>query len=337
MPAPTGQLQRTIAQQRARLLSGDAQLQAIVVKRYQDATKRIEGYITALQQEIASLGQPVDPGKVFALERWTELRRQLMVEVATMLSSTGHDLTQAQADAVRLAVSDAETQITQAASLVKSARVNFAKLPTGAMEDLIGSMQPGSPLFDLFAAVSKNAPEIAEQALTDGLATGQGAAAVADAISKSLSMTSTRAMTIARTELLRSYRSSTLRTYQQNSDVLDGWQWSADLAGACAACLSLHGQIFPVSEGFFPSHPNCRCAAIPVVKGLDPLIQPGSGEDYFAGLSPDEQDNVLGPGGGAAYRAGDVSLGDFVAVRDDPKWGRSYSQGSLRDALKGSR
>jgi SPP1 gp7 family putative phage head morphogenesis protein len=231
-------------------------------------------------------------------------------------------------------LSDAQAQIQGALAIAKGpgAAATFARLPVGAVEDVIGSMQAGSPLHALFASVAMDAPGIAEREIATGLALGQGPQVVADAIAKAINVSTTRAMTIARTSMLNAYRSSTLRSFKE-SGVVPKWQWSASLSErTCGACLYLNGQRFSVDIQFMPNHVNCRCAAIAVVAGLPPLLTPGSGKDYFDGLSPAQQDQILGKAGGQAYRDGDVALSDFLAVDDDPKWGRSYRQSSLAAA-----
>jgi SPP1 gp7 family putative phage head morphogenesis protein len=336
MASAVSQLQTVIQQQRARLLSGDARLQATIAREYTAALKRLDDAVSALQAQIRAEGAAT-PGEVFALDRWAELRRQLTQEITRLSGLTGQTVSQAQAAAAQLGLADAQAQISGALALTKgpSAAATFARLPTGAVEDLVGSMQPGSPLHALFASIATDAPGIAEEAMTTGLTLGQGPQVVADAMAKAINMSATRAMLSARTEMLRAYRSSSLRTYAANQDILDGWTWLCDFGPrTCASCLALAGRVFPLSVQFFPGHPACRCSAAPSLKGLPPLVSPNAGAAYFDGLKPAQQDAILGKSGGIAYRNGDVALSDFIAVRESDVWGKSYSQGSLSSALQ---
>jgi hypothetical protein len=237
-----------------------------------------------------------------------------------------------------LALSDAQAQIQGALAIAKGpgAAATFARLPVGAVEDVIGSMQAGSPLHALFASIATDAPGIAEREIATGLALGQGPQVVADAIARAINVSATRAMLIARTELNRAYRGAALAQYRQAAadGIGDSWVWSASLsASSCPACIFNSGRRFPV-ETPFESHPACRCTPIFEVKGLPPLIKEGSGEEYFNGLDPAQQDRILGSAAaGDAFRAGQVSLGDFVQYRENPVWGNSYQAGSLRSAL----
>jgi SPP1 gp7 family putative phage head morphogenesis protein len=235
-----------------------------------------------------------------------------------------------------LALSDAQAQIQGALAIAKGpgAAATFARLPTSAIQDAIASFQPGSPLYSLFASIATDAPGIAQEAIVSGLALGSGPQVVADAISKAINMSATRAMLNARTQMLNAYRSSSLKQMAESADVLDGWAWSCSLSSnTCAACLAMNGRVFPLSVQWFGAHPACRCGPVAVVKGLPPLVDQNAGAAYFDSLSDGQQDAILGKSGGAAYRNGDVALSDFVSVRESDVWGRSYSQGSLTSAL----
>lgn len=77
----------------------------------------------------------------------------------------------------------------------------------------------------------------------------------------------TRALTIARTEILDASRAAAQLQQQANGDVLAGWIWTADLsARTCPACLSLHGSQHPVSEPGPLGHQQCLTAGA-VVSG----------------------------------------------------------------------
>jgi hypothetical protein len=54
-----------------------------------------------------------------------------------------------------------------------------------------------------------------------------------------------------------------------------------------------------------------------------------SGEDWLRRQDAETQDAILGKQGGAAYRAGEVELRDFVRVDDHPVWGESTRDGGI--------
>ena len=148
-----------------------------------------------------------------------------------------------------------------------------------------------------------------------------------------------RALTISRTEVMRAHREGALATYRANSAYIDGWIWVAGLGiRTCASCWAQHGSEHPLDEPM-ASHPRCRCVAVPKTRswsslgitGMDePEVTPGP--VLFGRLSEERQLEVLGPSKLEAYRRGDVALEDFVARRDDPRWGPSTRAAGLKEA-----
>lgn len=81
-----------------------------------------------------------------------------------------------------------------------------------------------------------------------------------------------KALTIARTETIRSSNMGALDTYLQAG--VERKQWSADGAGTCEICQGLDGIQVRIDGGFEtdggkvdapPAHPNCRCSILPVL------------------------------------------------------------------------
>lgn len=76
---------------------------------------------------------------------------------------------------------------------------------------------------------------------------------------------------------------------------------------------------------------NCRCSSIPIVKGVAPPDRQ-LGSDWLAEQDAATQDGILGKTGGAEYRAGNLAIGDFVALDKNPTWGDSYRAATLGEA-----
>lgn len=142
-----------------------------------------------------------------------------------------------------------------------------------------------------------------------------------------------RALTIARTETLDAYREASRLSQVEHADVLDGWQWQASLGKrTCPACLSMSGQVFPLSTPGPEGHQNCRCARLPVVKswrdlGFDvdePESVLPSSSDYFEGLTAAEQRDILGDTGYDAWKRGDWPMSQWAVKRETPGWRDSY-------------
>jgi SPP1 gp7 family putative phage head morphogenesis protein len=212
------------------------------------------------------------------------------------------------------------------------------RLPSEAFEFLVGFLGDGSPLQARIARMGAEAAEIAEDALTVGIAQGLPPDRIAAFARRRIRGTAAndetprtlRALaTIARTETQRAFSQANLLLYRQNGIERYRWLSSRQPGRTCAACWALDGRIFS-SAAPMPKHVNCRCVAVPVLEGVE---QSPSGPQIFAGLSPGEQDATLGRAGGLAYRDGKLSLDALVRESNSPQWGRSLAAGSLRDAL----
>ena len=107
--------------------------------------------------------------------------------------------------------------------------------------------------------------------LYSGIDSGNGPAALARDIEQVLGMTRSRALTIARTEMLGAYRAANLANFRANSDVVEKWQWSASATGACPDCADKNGQEFPLDTDMV-SHPNCRCSPRPVTQSYADIL-----------------------------------------------------------------
>lgn len=186
--------------------------------------------------------------------------------------------------------------------------------------------------------------------MTD-LALGKGPAAVAADLARDAQVPLQRALVIARDQMLDAYRTAALDTYRANSSVVQQWMWVADQsANTCAACIFMDGSLHTLDEEM-DSHVCCRCSPVPVTRswadilggmGLDGSAIPETslsassrqaGAAWFDQQAASVQDSILGVAGGKAYRAGDVSLADFVGHTTNPVWGGSYQQVSLKTAM----
>ncbi len=125
-----------------------------------------------------------------------------------------------------------------------------------------------------------------------------------------------RALTISRTEMLRSCRTASLRSYRACADIMEGWVWhAAQDRRTCGFCWSQHGRVFPI-DAPFATHPRRRCSAVPRTVGWDAILgekgrdipdtrpKTEKGEDLFERLSDERKQQILGPAKYAAYQHG---------------------------------
>lgn len=105
--------------------------------------------------------------------------------------------------------------------------------------------------------------------LANGLVKGENPRQIARTMAKSIrGLTKTRALTIARTEIIHAHAEGQLDSFEalgiDEVGVYAEWSTAGD-DKVCSQCEALEGAIMTVDEarGLIPRHPNCRCAWIP--------------------------------------------------------------------------
>lgn len=110
--------------------------------------------------------------------------------------------------------------------------------------------------------------------LTDGLVRGASPREIARDLDRDIEIGRGRALTIARTEIIRAHAEGQLMALEQLGveEVGVAVEWST--AGddkVCELCQPLEGVVLKLDEakGMLPRHPNCRCAWVPANVGED--------------------------------------------------------------------
>lgn len=329
----TSQIEKAILRFRQQLLTEETKATQQTLAAYADVRQDLIARIQAFSKTLES--RPLTAGEEWRDTRAKALLAQIETRMNDLAKTANAIITNGQVNAVGLAEQQALGMAVIAAAkdpaIAEIVANSWNRLNTGAVESLIGRMSDGSPLSATLAGMSPDTSQRLRDSLTDAVANGKNPRQVAAALEGTVDESGARLLTISRTEILTANRNASLASYASQGDILDGWIWCADLAGACAGCAAMHGQEFPLSETFFEAHPNCRCSPLPKVSGVDSPIT-DDGQAFFESLSQEEQDARLGKAGGEAFRNGEVQLTDFVARREDPRWGASISQGSLTSA-----
>lgn len=124
--------------------------------------------------------------------------------------------------------------------------------------------------FTFLKNMTKDMAEATAKSLTRSLADGLGAQETGRRLQAAVGiMTRTRAMTIARTEVIHTHAESSLDAYEdmgvEGVKVAAEWEATND-DRCCPDCSKKQGQIFTIAEarGMIPYHPNCRCAFLPI-------------------------------------------------------------------------
>src|SRR5690348_12919482 len=150
-------------------------------------------------------------------------------------------VTAAQQAAANAGLSDASALTQEALSPAWEKGVDpsvlFNRPNPDAIAQWVGRAGNGHPLGDLFANFSQEAASGARQAMLLGLATGANPLQMVRGIQQAMGISRSRAITIARTEVLGSYRAAAHATYRANADVLGSWLWSAGGNNPCAMCM----------------------------------------------------------------------------------------------------
>lgn len=182
--------------------------------------------------------------------------------------------------------------------------------------------------------------------LARGIAKGSNPAVVARAMTNrvgdAFQLGKTRALVIARTEMLDAHRASAAVSHDAMKDVVSEWQWLCQLDNrVCPSCLSRSGNIYSLETNGPDDHQQGRCTRLPIVKpwkalGFE-LPEPDSvvpdARAWFDNLPTEQQVRIMGQARLDLLNTGKVSWGDLSSKRSTPGWRSSYAPTSVQDLL----
>jgi SPP1 gp7 family putative phage head morphogenesis protein len=224
--------------------------------------------------------------------------------------------------------------IAHAASLeaVRAIEGGFGHLSPSALTAaavLAGYMPSSGPseVLRYLARYGDAAVEAFRRELLTAIGTGAHPDEMARALRRSLGISLARASTLARTEMMRAWRTGFYAWMDRAGDVIVGWQWTAKMDRlTCPACAMMHGRVFRRGE-WVHGHPNCRCVPIPIPSpalpfyGVEPvLVSPLHPADLAPFLPPRAREAGVWP-----------RL--LLTVRQGP-FGLQVSEHSVRRALE---
>lgn len=206
---------------------------------------------------------------------------------------------------------------------------SFVFFDERAVVEMTRRLVKGEPLSNILIANNAHAIDDLTKKFLGSIIKGINTRDAAAQMYQDLGLSLWRAETLARTEIVGTYREVNLQRMKE-SKVVKKWRWSATLdERVCPVCIFLDGKLFDFDE-VFATHPNCRCAAIPITLtfrelGLDmddyEASYRESGEEWFNGKSSKFQDRILGPLKGKLFRSGQLTLGDLVGEKEHPTYG----------------
>ena len=370
---PTSTLDDVIAEFQKSILRGERQASSEMLKAYIQGWKRIKTQLGRLQTEYertVARGESVGLSWIYQNSRLTDMQVLVGKELGRFTKVADIKLTAAQRKVIEKSLTFSRDEMILRLGPQYDVEDIFRvkSLPTGAIETMVGINQPDSPLKKLLSKISIDGAQSASDALVEGMIMGYNPRKIAPMIRDALGTQLNRALTIARTETMRAQRIATGENYKENSDVVKGWVWIADVGEACPACLAMHGTEHPLSESM-SSHPNCRCVAQSLTMtweeigekygyDLSKVDQAGpsfaevaekygmspeqvaryqnrqlTGEDYFKSLTDTEQSKLLGAAKYEAYKAGKFEFEDLAKKTYSPVWGEGRAVASLKDLL----
>ena len=144
-----------------------------------------------------------------------------------------------------------------------------------------------------------------------------------------------------RTLLIYASRQAAHVSYQANSDVLDGWVWSATLGPhTCMSCVALDGTVHSLDETL-NDHDNGECAAVPLTKSWADLGYDGGGDagvietgiDWFEALDADTQQAMMGKAAYEGWKRGEFQISDYPTTYQSDIYGPMQREKSYKELV----
>lgn len=320
---------------RKRIIDREEQTFRELLAAYDDVQRELRRQILILQNKIdaaVEAGETINPSWFAREQRLEALLDQVKKQIERFGGTAAGITAREQRAAIDIAVSQARETVDLIAGAGASFRLG-GQINPRVVENAVGMMGDGSPIVEYYK--TKLAPAVVEAIRSEvvkAAAMGTDFRTIASRLMQTGDITRMRALATARTEVNRVRRETTRQFFQENSDVITGWEWVANKSPrTCAACLALDGMIFNLDQ-VFPQHINCRCTMIAVIDGVTrPPRQ--LGPEWFDELPPVNKVHIIGVDGFRAYTEGIISLQDFVGWRNSKEFGRSVYTRSLADIL----
>lgn len=204
----------------------------------EDITTRWQSVKAALNEHIARLttqmrqaqarGDTITTAWLAQARRLDELKSAAMGNIDQFANEASAIVGDAMYDALDLGQQTAQTLL--AASVPPGVAYTFGVPPSDVLDAAAGGLQPGGALANLFDSFGSDVSQLLQQALFTSIALGDSAEQTAQRLEWASNLAPQRAMTIARTEIHRTWRGAQMANYRANSDVVQGWMWSCDFS-----------------------------------------------------------------------------------------------------------
>jgi SPP1 gp7 family putative phage head morphogenesis protein len=324
---------RILQEYRAALDARESSLMEEMARRWLAIEQGLDSDMLALAYEIEARraeGRAITEQIVWRSERYQRLQGQLRDEIRKYNRDAVGVIAEAQGQNAELGIRAAQDAIGISYAATGAMGPMWNRINTRAVEAMIGFAGDGSPLYSLLKQSYPDAVDGLLQALVNGIARGEGAAKTATEMANGMGMGLDRALTIARTETARAYRTASTMQYRE-SGVVSGFYRLVKKATACMACLMLDGQRFTIASEL-EDHPRGKCTAVPQVRGIGKPVWE-TGPEYFKNLSPEEQAARMGGEKYELWQAGAFQLEDLAKVTHNATWGDSPRVASMAELV----
>jgi SPP1 gp7 family putative phage head morphogenesis protein len=234
------------------------------------------------------------------------------------------------------------TQLPHAGTSTAEFAVRFDRVNADALRTIVErtTQQVTSLARPLSTEATEAMLRVLTQGVTQGLSPRTAARRMLQQVEGAFAGGLTRAMTIARTELLDAYRAAARSQQDANRDVLAGWVWHAQLDDrTCLSCVARHGTLYSLDDPGPEDHQNGRCARMPKTKpwadlgftSVEPADRIQAGADWFAAQPHARRLAIAGPARLELLDTGQASLADMSALRRTAGWRDSYGVPAVKD------
>lgn len=342
-------IQQTVQHYRKQLKAHETQAERFLEQSYRATLAAIQPALDHLYDQMVDAmanGEKIPLSWLYEAQRIENIKKLIQNEMDHFGGTTHRTVQQITQAAAQMGTEAAQNLMQ--ATVPEGVSWTFGRPMITAIQNIAFTTQAGTPLRTLFDGFGALAAKQAADALIRGVALGYNPRKIAGEVAQALNEPRARALTIARTEMLRSYRMAQLENFRANDDVVQGWTWQAYLdVTTCAACIMMNGTKHPLSEEM-ASHVNCRCTQLPETKSwediLGPLgidtsgleetsIQVQSGQSWFEDQDEKTQQTILGPAKYQAWQDGQFDLQDLIGYTHDPQWGKSVKEMPLKDLV----
>lgn len=310
------------------------------IEAYRLVVNRLEDKLTLLMSRIEVLEAQgnLNAESVRKQAVWSSLLQQLEEEVTKFGGLVALDNQRAAIRALDLAGKHSQlltqTHFENNPALLKAFELTWDRLPTEAVETLLGFLQTDSELRNgLTSNLGVSASQNFQDKLLEGIALGYNPKKINSLINQSLGEPLTWSINTVRTTQLYAYREATRANYLANSEIISGWYWYAALDGrTCLSCVNKHGQFFRTGN-VLNDHHQGRCTAIPAIDkperfGLtNPVIE--TGESWFNRLSQTQKREMMGNARYNAWMAGEFQFNELSQPYQNDTFGEMIKEASL--------